>query len=292
MGRPFHSTLLACLWLLCLQAVAQPSIRFDTNLVDLGTIPKGAPAYFHYPFTNTGPSTLVITSVKSSCGCVVPSFNYQPVPPGGRGVVSAQYDSNRIGPCHKTLSVVSNDSLNPLIRLDLRCNVIASGPPLEFRKADPTLVGALPPQPSLVAAQPAGGLQPSLPVAERADPSRPLLPGSAECRPVFTPPAAGSYALHVYNPNGVTVRMNVASYSNPSEGRYGAFLSMHLPASQESIASGWGRDYVAEMDLPAKGACYLVVHDRAWLAEHVFKGVAGDWAMPIGVTWIDPTWGR
>ncbi|MDB9721067.1 DUF1573 domain-containing protein, partial [Winogradskyella sp.] len=47
-------------------------IEFKTNIIDYGTIEKGANGVRVFEFTNTGNAPLIISSVKSTCGCTVP----------------------------------------------------------------------------------------------------------------------------------------------------------------------------------------------------------------------------
>ena len=47
-------------------------IEFKTDVIDYGTIEKGADGVRTFEFTNTGDAPLIITKVSSSCGCTVP----------------------------------------------------------------------------------------------------------------------------------------------------------------------------------------------------------------------------
>ena len=59
--------------------------------------------------TNTGDQPLIIQRVTASCGCTTPEWTKQPIPPGGKGKVTAIYDpANRPGVFNKTLTVYSN----------------------------------------------------------------------------------------------------------------------------------------------------------------------------------------
>lgn len=72
---------------------AQPKINFVNTRHDYGTIKEEAgkqEAVFN--FTNTGDSVLVITRVQSSCGCTASDYTKSPVPPGGKGFVTAVFD--------------------------------------------------------------------------------------------------------------------------------------------------------------------------------------------------------
>ena len=53
-------------------ASAQAKISFKNETVDYGKIVKGSDGVRVFEFTNTGDAELVVTNVKSSCGCTVP----------------------------------------------------------------------------------------------------------------------------------------------------------------------------------------------------------------------------
>ena len=59
-------------------------------------------------FTNTGNAPLVITKINSSCGCTVPEWPKEPIAPGKTGKIQVKYDTTRVGPIRKTITVLSN----------------------------------------------------------------------------------------------------------------------------------------------------------------------------------------
>lgn len=87
-----------------------PEITFQKLVHDFGQIQEGTEAIAEFVFTNTGDSPLVISNVKSSCGCTVPFYPKEPILPGKTGVVKARYDTNRIGFFNKQITVLSNAS--------------------------------------------------------------------------------------------------------------------------------------------------------------------------------------
>lgn len=100
-----------------------PVIRFDTTLHDFGTIPYGGDGHCTFRFTNTGDAPLIIESVKSSCGCLVPSWDRDPVLPGGRGNIRLRYDTRRIGPFTKSVTLTSNAVNTPTLVLRIKGSV-------------------------------------------------------------------------------------------------------------------------------------------------------------------------
>ena len=98
-------------------------IEFDTTVIDYGTIEKGADGVRVFKFKNTGNAPLVVTSVKSSCGCTVPKKPEAPVLPGETGEIEVKYDTKRVNPIRKTITVTSNAE-TPTVALKIKGNVI------------------------------------------------------------------------------------------------------------------------------------------------------------------------
>ena len=83
-------------------------IEFKTNIIDYGTIEKGANGVRVFEFTNTGNAPLIISSVKSTCGCTVPTWPKEPIAPGASGSIKVKYDTKRPGPINKSVTITSN----------------------------------------------------------------------------------------------------------------------------------------------------------------------------------------
>ena len=90
------------------QSNAQAKIEFKNDVIDYGEIAKGSDGIRTFEFTNVGDAPLVISNVKSSCGCTVPSKPDGPVGPGESSAIQVKYDTKRIGPIRKTVTVYSN----------------------------------------------------------------------------------------------------------------------------------------------------------------------------------------
>ncbi|WP_420593414.1 DUF1573 domain-containing protein [Robiginitalea biformata] len=83
-------------------------IEFKTETVDYGEIDKGSDGLRVFEFTNTGDAPLVISKVSSSCGCTIPKKPEAPIMPGKTGEIQVKYDTNRVGPIRKAITVISN----------------------------------------------------------------------------------------------------------------------------------------------------------------------------------------
>lgn len=85
-----------------------PVLEFEKKLHDFGTIDKGGNGVYEFQFTNTGKEPLIINNAKGSCGCTVPSWPKEPIAPGATGTIRVKYDTNRIGPFSKSVTITSN----------------------------------------------------------------------------------------------------------------------------------------------------------------------------------------
>jgi hypothetical protein len=100
-------------------------ITFQSEVIDFGTIDQNANGTREFVFTNTGKEPLIITSTRGSCGCTVPSPPKEPIAPGKKGVIKVTYDTNRVGPFVKTVTVESNGKSGKKV-LTIKGNVQAA----------------------------------------------------------------------------------------------------------------------------------------------------------------------
>ncbi len=85
-------------------------LAFDTEEIDYGVIQQNADGVRIFKFTNTGKEPIVISQVKTSCGCTSPTYSKEPVAPGEAGEIQIKYATNRIGKFTKTITIISNAS--------------------------------------------------------------------------------------------------------------------------------------------------------------------------------------
>lgn len=88
----------------------KPVMEFIETEHDFGEIKEeDGPAVFEFSFINNGEKPIVLSNVKASCGCTTPAWSREPVMPGERGFVKAQYNPrNRPGTFRKSLTITSN----------------------------------------------------------------------------------------------------------------------------------------------------------------------------------------
>lgn len=101
------------------------AIEFEFETIDYGTISKGENGEKIFTFINNGDAPLLITKVKTSCGCTVPKYSKAPINPGDSGVLTVKYNTNRLGRFSKTITVFSNAEGGTKI-LKIKGNVVAA----------------------------------------------------------------------------------------------------------------------------------------------------------------------
>ncbi|PVW16967.1 DUF1573 domain-containing protein [Marixanthomonas spongiae] len=116
--------LIAFVALFGLAANAQAKFEFKSETIDYGEIAKGSDGVRVFEFTNVGDAPLVVTDVKSSCGCTVPKKPEKAVAPGETGEIQVEYDTKRVGPIRKTVTVYSNAD-QPVKALKIKGTVLS-----------------------------------------------------------------------------------------------------------------------------------------------------------------------
>jgi hypothetical protein len=97
------------------KSVLGPSIEFKTLEHDFGTIEKGGNGTFEFVFTNTGTEPLILSNVRSSCGCTIPEWPKDPIKAGESATIKVIYDTQRIGNFTKSITVNTNAQETPII---------------------------------------------------------------------------------------------------------------------------------------------------------------------------------
>lgn len=114
-------------------------IEFKDTTIDYGTVEKGADGVRVFEFTNTGDAPLIISKVKSTCGCTVPKKPEAPIMPGKTGEIEVKYDTKRVMPIRKTITVLSNAE-TPTVALKIKGNVIDPSKTSVLEKKNKSLV--------------------------------------------------------------------------------------------------------------------------------------------------------
>ena len=97
-------------------SAAKSSIEFDTLSHSYGEILFNSDGEYEFVFTNTGKAPLIVSHVKSTCGCTVPEWSKEPINAGQKGRIKVSYDTHRVGAFAKSIYVYSNAE-NGVIKL-------------------------------------------------------------------------------------------------------------------------------------------------------------------------------
>ncbi len=114
-----------------------PDIKFDSEILDYGSIDYDANGIREFKFTNVGKSPLTISSVTGECGCTAttidgkPGWPQEPILPGKSGVIKVKYDTKREGRFDKNVTVSSNAKI-ATIKIRIKGEIKAK--PLEDAK--------------------------------------------------------------------------------------------------------------------------------------------------------------
>jgi hypothetical protein len=108
-------------------AQSTAKIEFNEEVHEFGEIPEGPKATHEFHFTNTGNSPLILTNVRTSCGCTSPFWPREPIAPGESSKISVEYNTqNRVGPFNRSVTITSNAD-TPSKQLFIKGTVVKEG---------------------------------------------------------------------------------------------------------------------------------------------------------------------
>jgi hypothetical protein len=92
----------------------RPIIYFPETQHDFGKVNEGNVVEYTFVFRNSGGSTLSVKDVRTSCGCTAALVSKDNLEPGEEGTIKIELDTkNRLGNMSRTITVQSNDPLDP-----------------------------------------------------------------------------------------------------------------------------------------------------------------------------------
>lgn len=100
-----------------------PVITFEKLIHKYGNIQYGSKGECEFKFTNTGKEPLILQRPRSSCGCTIPTWPKQPIMPGKSAKIKVTYDTKRMGPINKSVTILSN-ARNRAVILKIKGRVI------------------------------------------------------------------------------------------------------------------------------------------------------------------------
>ncbi|MGV6831662.1 MAG: DUF1573 domain-containing protein [bacterium] len=86
-----------------------PVMTFDRAEHDFGEIENGTPVETVFTYTNSGKAPLVISDIKSTCGCTVPQdWSKEPLAPGESGKFTVKFNGKGKNKVTKTVNITAN----------------------------------------------------------------------------------------------------------------------------------------------------------------------------------------
>jgi hypothetical protein len=104
--------------------VGEPTIDFDTRVHDFGKVNEGNPLKHVFQLHNKGQAPLVVSNVRTSCGCTAAVLGTTTLPPGGSGPLEVTMDTHGAGgPGSRSIVVSSNDPRQPTSTLEIKYDI-------------------------------------------------------------------------------------------------------------------------------------------------------------------------
>ena len=118
----------------------KPEISFEKTVIDYGTVNKGDNGVREFVFKNTGNAPLIISNVKSTCGCTIPKKPEKPILPGESEKIQVKYDTKRVGFIRKSITVTSNAASSPTTILKIKGQVIENNQQIGIERKKKSIV--------------------------------------------------------------------------------------------------------------------------------------------------------
>lgn len=84
-------------------------ITFSSATYEFSSVEEGAVVTHDFAFTNEGKVPLIISDVRSTCGCTVADWPKTPIAPGEGGVIPVRFDTkNKSGNQNKPITITAN----------------------------------------------------------------------------------------------------------------------------------------------------------------------------------------
>lgn len=109
-------------------AAADSPMRFERSAIDAGTINEDdAPSRYRFHWHNDGSEPLVVTEVRTGCGCAAADYDRRAVGPGEEGVITITYHpKGHPGRFRRKITVHTQSTGRPAAVLELTGEVIPS----------------------------------------------------------------------------------------------------------------------------------------------------------------------
>lgn len=94
----------------------KPVVNWTTEQEhDFGVMQQGRPQIFVFQFQNISPDSVLLQTVRTSCGCTAANWTETAIAPGGSGEVRIEYDAYQNGDFDKKIRVFFDRQRKPEI---------------------------------------------------------------------------------------------------------------------------------------------------------------------------------
>lgn len=96
------------------QPLTGAKIVFSEKSFDFGDITQGERVEHVFEFENAGTEPLILSDVRTTCGCTAPEWPREPIAPGTKSKIKVVFNSaGKMGMQNKVITVMSNAVNNP-----------------------------------------------------------------------------------------------------------------------------------------------------------------------------------
>ena len=108
-------------------AARKPTMDFTDTVHNFGTIHEKEIVEYEFTFINHGKTPLLINSAVGSCGCTVPSYPHDPIPPGKSTIMKVTFNSTgKSGHQEKAVTIHTN-TIRGLHMLYIKADIAPTG---------------------------------------------------------------------------------------------------------------------------------------------------------------------
>ena len=91
-------------------------MTFESTKYEFGAVKEGDIVSHVFKFKNDGGIPLIISNASSTCGCTIPKWPEDPVPPGGEGEIKVRFDTkNKKNHQTKPVTILANTYPNKTV---------------------------------------------------------------------------------------------------------------------------------------------------------------------------------
>ncbi len=103
-------------------------IAFSESSFDFGDITQGDRVTHTFAYENTGNEPLILSDVKTTCGCTATNWDREPLAPGETAEITVNFNSRgKMGMQNKVVTIMSN-AVNSTERVKIVTNVLKPEP--------------------------------------------------------------------------------------------------------------------------------------------------------------------